>query len=190
MGNKEKFTMISKKERKEVEEILFEAVKDHFQVETLPDGYFKYEAELQNMKFVTCMSDDEMKKCIVFTVDILEEMKTISNNNGINRQYLNDLKQKITSKHKFTEPGFDSIIVWNEIESDKIKEIIVELNQLRRVGGAYALMLANPVFKSTLYSVYCRLLDCVNDDDIYLKCGYFLLRAIMKMNSTSIDDIS
>lgn len=182
------YAKISDEERNDVENILFSTVKEHLQVEEGTDGYCKYVVQLQNVKFETFMTNEELRKSISLTVDILEEMKSI-NNNGINKECLKKLEQKISSEHKFKEDsGLNSLFIWNEIESDRVKEIVIELNQVRRVGGAYALILANPCLRSALYSVFNRLVDCFDDDNLYLKSGYFLLRAIMKMHSTEIKD--
>lgn len=179
------YSMMSAEERKEVEDILFDTVEKHLLVEKNANGYCKYMVELQGVKFETYMSEEELNKSIALTVDLLEEMKKI-NNSGVDKKYLEQLEQSVQKKlsgYKLEkEFGFDSLLAWQAIETDRVNAIIVELNRVRRVGGAYALLLANPCLRSAIYAVFCRLVDCFDDKDLYINSAYFMLRAIMKMN--------
>lgn len=88
------------------------------------------------------------------------------------------------AKYEFgKDSGFDTLFAWNKLETDRMEAIIVELDHVRRVGGTYALLLANPCLRSAIYAVFYRLADCFDDTDLYINSAYFMLRAIMKMNS-------
>ena len=73
--------------------------------------------------------------------------------------------------------------------------LIIELGELilhkvanmRRVGGAYWMLLSRPGLISAIYAVYDRIVDNFDDENIYIQSIYFLLRAIMKVRSEEID---
>jgi len=67
-------------------------------------------------------------------------------------------------------------------------KLFAQIDMTRRVGGAYAIILANPGLISAICAVYEQLVDRFEDEEMYDLSGYFLLRAIMKMNSNECDD--
>jgi len=44
--------------------------------------------------------------------------------------------------------GFYVVFAWNKLETGRMESIIVVLDHVRRVGGTYALLLANPCLRS------------------------------------------
>lgn len=62
-------------------------------------------------------------------------------------------------------------------------KLIAQIDTTRRVGGAYAILISNPGLIGAICAVYEQLVDRFDDDEMYDLSGYFLLRAIMKMNS-------
>ena len=175
------YSMMNDEERKDVEDILFDAVEKHLLVEKNAGGYSKYIFELQGIEYETYMNEVELNKSIALTVELMEEMKGM-NNGGVDKIYLEQLEQSVQkeiSTYEFgKDSGFDSLLALKEIETDRIKTIIVELDQVRRVGGTYALLLANPCLRSAIYAVFYRLVDCFDDKDLYINSAYFMLRAI------------
>ena len=166
--------------RKEIEGILKMTIFENFQKEVIEEDFYKYEVQLQSFKFVTYMSNEELGKSIELTIDLLEELKDL-NNNGMNAQML---QEKITNiETQYQDEVMQQLAIWNEIFNEKIYEIIRELDVIRRVGGAYAMLISNPCFKSAIYAVYERLVDNFDDEKLYCQSAYFLVRAVMRMHS-------
>lgn len=182
MGEIKQFDAITTEEHTEIEEALIKAVNDEFRREEISENYFKYIVELQSNRFITAMSIDEVEESAKLTVDILEELKNI-NNSGINRLELEKIEKE--KNRNETEGGsvMQVLDIWNCFKTDRLSEIISELDRVRRVGGAWALLLANPCLISAIYAVYDRIVDSFDDDDLYLQSAYFLMRAVMKMHA-------
>ena len=46
--------------------------------------------------------------------------------------------------------------IWNSIKTEQLLELISKLDRVRRVGGAWAMLIANPCLISAIYAVYDR----------------------------------
>ena len=161
-------------EHSEIEEVLIKAVNDQFRKEKISENYFKYEVVLQGNKFIAAMSVDEVAESAKLTVDILEELKNI-NNSGINRETDGDNVMQILG-------------IWNSIKTEQLLELISKLDRVRRVGGAWAMLIANPCLISAIYAVYDRIVDSFDNDDLYMQSAFFLMRAVMQMNSDECEE--
>lgn len=175
-----KYIEINEQVRKELEEGMRAAIIRDCRKEMIEDIY-KYEVQIQDIRFITYMSDNEIEESVRLAIELLEELKNI-NNNGIDRARLNEIEMSVKEKDELMQQLF----VWNEIFSHRISEIIDEIDELRRVGGAYAMLISNPGLKSALYAVYDRIVDDFEDVQVYVQSAYFLLRAIMKMHSNEV----
>ena len=51
------------------------------------------------------------------------------------------------------------------------------------MDGAWKEIIANPVFMDAIFVIYERVVDCFDDDSVYLHCIYFMIRAAMYINS-------
>ena len=181
-----RFEKITNGYRKEIEELLKTSVIESFQKETVEEGFYKYEVQLNSIKFVTYMSNEELEKSIELTIDLMEELKDI-NNGGMNAQRL---KEKITNiETQYQDEYMRELTLWSELLTKKVHEIIGKMNVVRRVGGAYALLISNPCFKSAIHAVYDRLVDNFDDEELYCQGAYFLVRAVMRMHSDEIKDV-
>lgn len=130
-------------EHSEIEEVLIKAVNDQFRKEKISENYFKYEVVLQGNKFIAAMSVDEVAESAKLTVDILEELKNI-NNSGINRDELKRI-EKQEDRHETDGDNVMQILgIWNSIKTEQLLELISKLDRVRRVGGAWAMLIANP----------------------------------------------
>ena len=108
------------------------------------------------------------------------------NNGGMNAQML---QEKITNiETQYEDELMRHIALWNEIFTERIHKIIGKINVIRRVGGAYAMLISNPCFKSAIYAVYERLVDNFDDEELYCQSAYFLVRAVMRMHSNEIQN--
>ena len=72
---KVKYEKISETKRNEIQNELFNTVVDCFRKEKLEDGFYKYEVPLQEIRFVTAMTDEELKDSARLTIDLMEELK-------------------------------------------------------------------------------------------------------------------
>ena len=179
------FVKVSAEFRKEIEEILKTTIIENFQKEVAEEDFYKYEVQLQSIKFVTYMSNEELEKTIELTIDLLEELKNL-NNGGMNAQML---QEKITNiETQYQDELMRQLALWNEIFTDRIHKIIGKIDVIRRVGGAYAMLISNPCFKSAIYAVYERLVDNFDDEELYCQSAYFLVRAVMRMHSDETQD--
>ena len=178
-----RFKKISNKSRSELEESLQLAVIEQFRQEEVEKGFYKYEVQLREIKFVTGMSDEELKQSAKLTIDLLEEMKEI-NNSGMDRETFCGKVAEIQEREK--DELMQQLHMWEILGSKKMKEIICELDCVRRVGGAYAMLISNPCLKSTIFGVYDVIVDKFDDEELYRQCCYFMMRAVMRMHSNEI----
>ncbi len=128
---------------------------------------------------------EELEKSIELTIDLLEEMKKL-NNGGMDAQVLKEKVASIETQHQ--DELMRQFVIWDEIWNERIYEIIGKLDEVRRVGGAYALLISNPCLKSTIYAVYERLVDNFEDEILYCQSAYFLVRAVMRMHSEKVEN--
>lgn len=179
-----KYVAISDEERRELEEAWCECVVEEFRKEMVEKDCYKYEVVLQDIKFITYMTNEELKLSAEFATALLEELKNI-NNSGMNRQMYEQIMRETGQEEEFNL--FRIIELWNRIETEKLSKLIAEIDVLRRVGRAYAIILANPGLISAICAVYEQLVDRFEDEEMYGLSGYFLLRAIMKMHSNECE---
>ena len=179
-----KFQKISENSRKGIEEALVIAIVESFRKEKTirEDGteLYRYEVVLKNINFVNVMSDEELKKAAELAVNLLEGLKAI-NNRGLDKNTYDEIFEA-------SESGEDKQItqmlkVWNKIRTDEMPALINEIDELRGVDGAYAMIVSDPSLINAILVVYKLIVDNFDNDDIYLMCAYFLLRAIMRVNS-------
>lgn len=177
-----KFEPISCEKRKEITEDFYKKVKEDYCKGEIQNGYYRYESVIQGVKFRTHMTDEELKSCISLTVDLIEEFKVI-NSSGKDGAAIKKFEEEIEG----IDETLGTFRRYLEIASDNIHIIVYKIDETRRVGGAYAALIANPLLYSAIYAVYEKLVDNFDDDEFYWHSAYFLLRAIMKMRSEEID---
>ena len=81
-----KFEKISQEDREKLERRLYKTIVEEFRREKIKDGYYKYIVSLQGFKFITDITDNELKESISIAVDTMEELKKINNNDGMNKR--------------------------------------------------------------------------------------------------------
>ena len=178
------YKVISSEKRMEMEQELYNAVLTEFRREEVQTNIYKYEVVIQDLNFVTCMTDEEVRLSAGYTIDLLEELKVI-NNNGIDRQTLEQLVKEMEEKEQ--NEVLQTIGIWNKISTNRMAELFAKIDILRRVGGAWAMLIANPGLIRAVYVVFEQLVDQFENEELYLFSGYFLLRAIMKMHSDEVE---
>lgn len=182
------FEPISEEKKKEFAEALCKLAVENCRREKIGDHFYRYDVKIQNIKFVASLTDDELKESASLALDALEELKSI-NNGGIDGEAFVKWEQEAAEKYKDTDGKefMEMLYVANKLMSKRISEIIIELERVRRVGGAYAAFISSPTIRNGIYTVFDRLVDQFDDDDLYFQSGYFLLRVIMHMNCTEYD---
>lgn len=182
--NENLFRPISEEERKEIEESLYTATVEQLRCEMIEENYYKYNVKLQNIEFWTAMTDEELRESIKLVVDILEELKLI-NSNGMTREVLTKLEEEASVKYDGNDDKqlMITLQMSKNLESENLSKIVCELDRVRRVGGAWAVFIANPGLRSAIYAVYDRLVDHFDNDNLYQQSSFFLLRAVMHMHS-------
>lgn len=178
-----KYRKLNEEFRDELEKSLQLAVVEQFRQEAVKEGFYKYEVQLQDLRFITYMSNKELEQSIKLTIDLLEEMKVI-NNEGMDEK---TFRKKVKDIEEQCEDEFmQHLYIWDILCSEEVAKIICEIDVVRRVGGAYAMLISNPGLKSAIYVVYEVLVDRFDDENLYCQCAYFMLRAIMRMHSEEV----
>ena len=174
-----RFQRIDENERKNMEADLFETVVGKFRKDMIEEGYYRYEVEIQFIHFKTDMTDQELKETVKLTIDLLEELKNI-NNEGLDKENFEDLLAE--AKRPENEKLWP-LWMWNQVRTNSIDRIVQEIDDVRRVGGAWSMLIANPQLETATLAVYQRIVDVFDDTELYETCAWFLLRSIMRMHS-------
>lgn len=178
-----KYEMLSQEDREEIEQEYYDVVVREFRGDRIEEGFYKYNVQLQDISFVTAMTDEEINQSAKYALDLMEELKAM-NNDGMDTATFNEIYLKVGDS---PSDVMDMIKVWNEFRSDNLIRLIWEIDNVTRVGGAYAALIANPGLINAIIVVYEKLVDNFDDEDLYVFAGYFLMRAIMRMHSEEVD---
>ena len=184
MTENKKFEAISLEDRSDLEELLVRTVNDRFRRERIEENFYYYVVELQGNKFKTAMTASEVEESATLTINLLEELKNM-NNNGLNRSELKKIVDE-TNRTVDSSGVVQVISIWMRISTDKLRTILSELDRVRRVGGAWAILIADPILISAIYAVYERIVDAFDDEELYSQSAFFLMRAVMKMHSDEL----
>lgn len=181
------FEKLDENERKIIEGDLFDSIVAKFRRDRIEENYYKYEVEIQTIKFVTEMEDGELRDSVRLTIELLEELKNI-NNDGLHKEQFENLLAE--SKNQENQPLWP-LWLWNQICTDEMCHILQKLDDVRRVGGAWALLIANPQLMTAVLAVYQRIVDNFSDTGLYETCAWFLLRSVLRMHSDPVNsDVS
>lgn len=178
------FEKIDENERKIIEGDLFDTIIGKFRRDMIEGGYYRYEVEIQSIEFVTEMEDGELRDSIRLTIDLLEELKSI-NNDGLDKETFENLLAEAKCPEN---ENLWPLWLWNRIHTNRIDHIVQEIDTVRRVGGAWAMLIANPQLMTAALAVYQRIVDAFDDTELYATCAWFLLRSIMRMHSDPLSE--
>lgn len=183
------FEKVEKEIRKEYEAVLYREIQNEY-LQAENKGKVKiYKVTLQDIVFITELTENEVKKTISYAFDLLEELKNI-NNNGITKEKLmkleNDAKEEYKNLDEDMKQMFISKHLYTCIRTDKLFEIEEEIFDLYRVGGAYKLILSKPALDSVIYAVFDTIVDHFDDEMMYLQSAYFLTRGIMRIRAKEL----
>lgn len=175
-----KYEMLEEKKKKKLRKLLYDAAVENLRKKMLGDNYYEYLIEIQNLISVTDLTDEELKKTIDIVIAIMEELKVI-NNTGKNRSRMRESMEEKNGGEM--EKVF---MIWNWLKTEILENLVVEMDKIQRVAGAYALMLANPQFISGIVAAYDMQCDKFDDEELYSMSAYFLLRTAMCMHGREI----
>lgn len=185
------FKPIDKVSRKVLEQETFIKIIDVFRKEELEPGCYVYEVLLQNIRFKTVMTVDELKKAISYAVDIVEEFKSI-NNSGINRTRFLEIQyeeqNKIEQAEREDGEFWLPFNVINIVQTDELKKIKAKIAALQKVGGAYWVLISNPGLVLAMYAVFERIVDEFDNIELYAHAVFFIVKAIMRVRSEELVD--
>ena len=187
MEENRKFRLLSESQKEELIEDYIRELKANFMSDNIPvrNGLYKYDVMIQEQRFITYMTDAGLREAARYALELLEELKNI-NNSGMNKAAFEELEKAV---EKETESDIIRVLsVWGKISTEKTAELIAKIEVLRRVGGAFAMFFARPMFCNVLYAVFDVTVDRFDDEEWYWASGFFLLRAIMKMNSEPVSE--
>lgn len=110
--------------RSELEKNLQTAIVEQCRKEALEEHFYKYEVQLQNIRFVTYMSDEELESSVKMTIALLEEMKVI-NNDGMEEQEFRKRVTEIEEANEdelYCQSAFFLLRAIMRMHSEEIKE--------------------------------------------------------------------
>ena len=160
------FEKIKDDERESLEKLLYKSIIEEYRKNKISEGYYQYEVVLQKTKFLTDLTDQELKDTVRLEKD-LKEVGADSSKRWELMQVLN---------------------IWQIFATEQIQKIIVEVDKAQRVGGAWALLIANPKLKSAILSVYQIIVDDFDNPQLYYHSTDFLTRAMMNMHGQACDE--
>lgn len=150
--------------------------------------YKKYHVTQQEIRFEAYLTDDELRRTVEAGIDIVEELIRI-NEEGFDKKKFdaawNDFKNE---KGKYSDELDQVMFVKKYFYTEKILEIKDKVNEIRRVGGAYAMLISNPLLDQTIFVVYDAAVDLWEENNLDVLSIYFLIRTIMRMNSTELNE--
>ena len=177
------YQVITEEDQAKIEDSLYNQVlKDSWEKrKEKNEEYLVCYCTIQDTSFITEITADELKVATKLVIDILEELKKL-NNTGLNKEKFKKLfKQYITEENNIK--GYFEF--WDKaFRNEKMYYLFFEIDKIRRVGGAYAAIIAHPKLIQIIIAVYDVLVDSFDDENLYCTCAYFLLRGIMWINSS------
>lgn len=181
------FEKIKGVERERLEKLLYKEIIGEYRETKISDEYYQYKVILQNKKFMTDLTDQELKDTVHLAIDLMEELKEI-NNNGLNKEKFETYLKGVGTDSGKRWEVMQVLEMWKFLATEQMKEIIAEVDKAQRVGGAWAMLIANPQLKSAILSVYQIIVDDFEDSKLYYQSADFLVRAMMNMHGQTCDE--
>ena len=181
------FEKIEDADRERLEKLLYDSTIEEYRKTKISDVFYQYKVILQNRKFLTDMTDQELKDTVHLAIDLMEELKDI-NNNGLNEEKFETYLKEVGADSGKGWELMQVLNIWQIFATEQLKEIITEVDKAQRVGGAWALLIANPKLKSAILSVYQIIVDNFDDSKLYYHSADFLTRAIMNMHGEACEE--
>lgn len=149
--------------------------------------YKKYHVTQQDIRFEAYLTDDELRRTVEAGIDIVEELIRINEEGFDKKKFETTWNNFKNEKGKYSDELDQVMFVKEYFYTEKIQKIKNELSEIRRVGGAYAMLISNPLLDQTIFVVYAAAVDSWEENDLDIRSIYFLIRTIMRMNSTDLN---
>lgn len=184
------FDIIEENYKEEVKKELLKKFKKDFVPTDVDNGYSMYEVDIQNLRFRTFINDEELSMAMDYAFEILEELKNI-NNYRLTKEQFEELVKNHRETFRIDDKEFSEMMlpvsVYNKFATEELEMLLIGIANLRRVGGAYWMLLCRPGLISAVFAVFDAIIDKFDDDNYYIQSIYFLFRAILKVRSEEID---
>ena len=136
----------------------------------------KYDVTVQNNCFSCHYTDEQMGSIASMCLELIKELKRI-NEGGYTRE---NLEEAIAENE---EDIFQVIHAYNSFSTDRMEEIVSQLGDVTRVGGAYYMLISKPGFIQGIYVVFKASIDRMDDIQTIFDSLYMLIRLAMRMCS-------
>ena len=146
-------------------------------------GVHGYRVVLQGKTYYTVLSDEQLEAIIEKCMDIYDEMINIYES-GLTSEEIKKYQKEYGISRDFGDNVVGFVKYYSSrFATERMKDIVCELDDICGVGGAYAMLIANPTFASAIVSAYNRLVDVYENEnrEYTAQAIYFLIRAAMKM---------
>ncbi|WP_044937818.1 hypothetical protein [Pseudobutyrivibrio sp. LB2011] len=173
--------MLTPEEKNELKQLLCCALQD-MKTKTAENGDCTYKVPYRDEVFFVEISDEDLEKVARLAIEMLEELKSLANSK-YNRKEMDDLLNKANNE----DSAIRTVLIYESIQNDKLKELANEAAEIMRVGGAYWMLIARPALSTALFVILNGIIDCFDDEDMYNGTAYLLLRAILSMHKVPID---
>ena len=149
-----------------------------------------YEVTLQKLRFRCSYWEDEMRYIVRFAIEIADILNDFADGEGAREEYEAIVNQ--TGRGGAEDSAIHELIrhkvMYNHLcsRNPRLSEIVTDnIPHVCRVGGAWQMLVSEPVLIHTIISVYEQFLYSKRDD-VFSMSVYFLARAIMRTHSEEI----
>ena len=183
------FEKINLESRAKMEKLLYETIVETARTREQKGEFYEFIVTIEDVRFRTYLSDQELREAITCSIDLLEELKAI-NNGGLDSVHFDKLKEeKRKEMEELDEEECDIYLgleVVNSMYTEKIREIKVRIARICRVGGAWYALICSPLMDNIIYVIYEQMVDRFDDEKLYIESVYFILRGVMKIRSEDL----
>lgn len=116
------FEKIEDADRERLEKLLYKSTIDEYRKTKISDEYYLYEVILQKRKFITDMTDQELKDTVHLAIDLMEELKDI-NNNGLNEEKFEENLKKVGADSGKGWELMQVLNIWQIFATEQIQKL-------------------------------------------------------------------
>ncbi len=173
--------MLTIEEKNELKQVLCCALQD-MKTKTSENGDSTYKVPYRNEEFLVEVSCEELEKAASLAIDMMEELKSLANSK-YTREEIDALLNKVNTE----DSAIKTVLIYESIQNDRLKELANEAAETMRVGGAYWMLVARPELSTAIFVSMNGMIDCFDDEDMYNGTAYLLFRAILSMHKVTIN---
>lgn len=173
--------MLTTEEKDELKQVLCCALQD-MKTKTSENGDSTYKVPYRNEVFLVEVSYEELEKAASLAIEMMEELKSLADSK-YNREEMDALLNRANNE----ESAIKTILIYESILNDRLRELANEAAETMRVGGAYWMLVARPALSTALFVSMNGMIDCFDDESMYNNTAYLLFRAILSLHKMPID---